>query len=191
MPKTLGDSLKATLRHAALALPWIRDWRDRGYFSPDVRRQRFVNYFFKAVFRMNADCPWSVHYTSRVVSPDRIRIGKDVERSFMQSGSCYIQGGNGIEIGEGTVFGPGVKIVSANHDPKDLDRWLPDPPIHIGRNCWIGANAIILPGVELGDGVTVGAGAVVTRSFPAGAIAVGNPARALPEEPRADEVSDG
>jgi maltose O-acetyltransferase len=60
-----------------------------------------------------------------------------------------------------------------------LDRHLPAEPIRIGKGCWIGANAVILPAVQLGDRVVVGAGAVVTKSFPADSVIVGNPARAL------------
>jgi len=99
--------------------------------------------------------------------------------SFAASGGCYIQGNNGIEFGDDTIFAPGVKIVSANHSRSDLSKWDPAAPIRIGKRCWIGANAIILPGAQLGDDVVVGAGAVVTRDFPSGTIVVGVPAQAL------------
>lgn len=181
---------REALRGMFLRVPLIRSWYDRGYFNHDVRRQRFANYVFKVMFRVNADCPWSVHFTSCVVAPERIEIGVGVERSFMFSGGCYVQGGNGIQIGDGTVFGPGVKIVSANHDRQYLDRWVTDRPIRIGRRCWIGANAVILPGVELADDVTVGAGAVVTRSFPEHAIVGGSPARILRQQTGTDEARD-
>lgn len=174
---------RAVLRKIVFAIPLTREWYRRGYFNRAVRKQRFVNYFFKRVFGVNADVPWSVHFTSRVVVPTRIKFGEGVERSFMFSGGCYIQGGNGIEIGDGTIFAPGVKIISANHDPQDLSQWKPDRPIKIGKNCWIGANAVILPGVELGDNVIVGAGAVVTKSFPGNVIVAGNPARIIRELP--------
>ena len=84
-------------------------------------------------------------------------------------------------FGEGTVFASGLTIISANHNEKDL--WHGKPPaskkIIIGRNCWIGANVIILPGVQLNDGVIVGAGSVVTKSFGKNLVIAGNPARAL------------
>ena len=160
----------------------------RGYFSPSIRRQRFVNFIFQRILRQNADSPWSVHYTSRVTLPHKIKIGDGVAKSFMLSGGCYIQGGNGIEIGEGTIFAPGVKIISANHDPHNLrQKWISERPIKIGRHCWIGANAVILPGVELGDHVIVGAGTVVTKAFPDGATIVGNPARELDKPPEERE----
>ena len=171
---------RVVLRKIVFAIPLTREWYRRGYFNRAVRKQRFVNYLFKMVFGVNADVPWSVHFTSRVTVPTRIKFGEGLERSFMFSGGCYIQGGNGIEIGDGTIFAPGVKIISANHNPEDLNRWLPDDkPIKIGKNCWIGANAVILPGVELGDHVVVGAGAVVTKSFPGGVVIAGNPAKII------------
>lgn len=123
-----------------------------------------------------------VHYTSIVKSPKKIVIGKNVWISFAVSGNCYFQGINGIQIGDDTIFAPGIKIISANHDPKDLARHIPADPIKIGKKCWLGVSAIILPGVELGDGTVVGAGAVVTRSFPANSILVGNPAKNINNE---------
>jgi maltose O-acetyltransferase len=85
-----------------------------------------------------------------------------------------------VTIGDGTQIGPGVQILTADHprDPAqrraglDLGR-----PIAIGRNVWIGAAAIILPGVTVGDDAIVGAGAVVTRDVRPGATVVGNPAK--------------
>jgi acetyltransferase-like isoleucine patch superfamily enzyme len=130
-----------------------------------------------------------VNYTSRVICPERIAIGQDVWVSFAVSGSCYIQGGNGIRIGDKTIFAPGIKIISANHDPHKGMQWLFSPPIEIGSDCWIGANAVILPGVKLGDGCVVGAGAVVTKSFPANSILMGVPAKSK-SRPRQNVESD-
>jgi acetyltransferase-like isoleucine patch superfamily enzyme len=118
-----------------------------------------------------------VHYTSKV-SGD-IRIGKDVWISFAVSGGCYIQGLNGIVIDDETIFAPGVKIISANHDLDDFANIVPCGPITIGKRCWIGANAVILPEVTLGDGVVVGAGSVVTRSFAENSVVAGNPAQLI------------
>nr|WP_240893989.1 acyltransferase [Limisphaera ngatamarikiensis] len=136
-----------------------------------------VNVFFQRILQINGSIPWQVHFTSRVTG--NITIGRNVWKSFALSGGCYIQGINGVEIGDDTIFAPGVKIISANHDPRDYSRWIPAPPIRIGKRCWIGANAVILPGVQLGDDVIVGAGAVVTKSFPSGSVLVGVPARPL------------
>lgn len=136
-----------------------------------------LNVLVQRIFGVNRNTPWMVNYTSRVICPERITIGQDVWVSFAVSGGCYIQGGNGIYIGAKTLFAPGVKIISANHDPDKEMQWMPSPPVEIGRECWIGANAVILPGVKLGDGCVVGAGAVVTKSFPAHTIVIGVPAQ--------------
>ncbi|MCP5522045.1 MAG: acyltransferase [Verrucomicrobiales bacterium] len=135
---------------------------------------RSVNFLFQRVIGLNRGCPWPVNFTSVVTSAENIRIHPTVRASFAISGGCYIQGLNGIEIGAHTLFAPGVKIISANHDLGNYDTWVASGPIRIGGGCWIGANAVILPGVELGDGVVVGAGAVVTRSFEPGAIIGGS-----------------
>jgi acetyltransferase-like isoleucine patch superfamily enzyme len=136
-----------------------------------------INIFFQRILGINSCTPWMVHFTSRVTG--RVEIGKQVEKSFAVSGSCYIQGYNGIYIGDNTIFGPSVKIISSNHDPKDLSRNIKTSPIIIGKNCWIGTNAVILPGVKLGDNVIVGAGSVVTKSFPANSTIVGVPAKQI------------
>jgi acetyltransferase-like isoleucine patch superfamily enzyme len=136
-----------------------------------------VNFFFQRFLGLNNNIPWMVHFTSTVFGD--ISIGKNVERSFALSGSCYIQGINGIIIDDNTIFAPGVKIISANHSKNNINKWDSIKPIWIGKNCWIGANAIILPGVQLEDNVIVGAGAVVTQNFSTNSIIVGNPARQL------------
>ena len=118
-----------------------------------------------------------VHFTSKVKG--RITIGENVWVSFAASGGCYIQGINGIEIGDNTIFAPGVKIISANHSKSDLNKWDKTSPIRIGKNVWIGANAVILPGVEIGDHAVIGAGSVVTHDVPSHAVAAGVPAKVI------------
>lgn len=69
-------------------------------------------------------------------------------------------------------------LITANHIPGDLEKMTDPEPITIGEGCWIGMNAVVLPGVTLGPNTTVGAGAVVTKSFPGGhCVIAGNPAR--------------
>ena len=73
-----------------------------------------------------------------------------------------------------------MKIISANHDINDVARTqLSEEKVSIGDNVWIGANAIILPGVAIGNNCIIGAGSVVTKSFPSNCIIVGNPAKIL------------
>jgi acetyltransferase-like isoleucine patch superfamily enzyme len=102
-----------------------------------------------------------------------------VEKSMLLSGNCYFQAINGIRIGDDTIIAPGVKMISSNHDFVKLNSHQTAKPIVIGNKCWIGANAVILPGVCLGDHTIVAAGAIVTKSFPdGGQVLKGVPAQA-------------
>jgi acetyltransferase-like isoleucine patch superfamily enzyme len=134
--------------------------------------------FWKWVMRQNRRVPWPVHFTSQVVCPGKVKLGRATYPG--DSPHCYIQAINGIEIGDFTNLAPGVGLISANHDPLDNTKHLPGRPLRLGAHCWVGINAVILPEVELGDYTIVGAGAVVTRSFPEGSCVIaGNPARKL------------
>lgn len=87
-----------------------------------------------------------------------------------------------IYVGDNTMFGPNVTIATAGHpiDPQLRERGLQyNMPVRIGKNCWLGAGVIVLPGVTVGDNVVVGAGSVVTKDIPSNVVAVGNPCRVL------------
>ena len=87
-----------------------------------------------------------------------------------------------IYVGESTMFGPNVTIATAGHpiDPELRAKGLQyNMPVHIGRNCWLGAGVIVMPGVTIGANTVIGAGSVVTKDIPAGVVAVGNPCRVL------------
>lgn len=89
-----------------------------------------------------------------------------------------------IYVGDYTMFGPNVTIATAGHPilPELREKqYQYNAPVHIGRCCWIGAGAIVLPGVTIGDNVVVGAGSVVTKDLPSNVVAVGNPCRVLRE----------
>lgn len=91
-----------------------------------------------------------------------------------------------IYIGDYTMIGPNVTIASAGHPLQpELRRqgYQYNKPVHIGKNCWIGAGAVIVPGVTVGDNVVIGAGSVVTKDLPSNVVAVGNPCRVLREIP--------
>ena len=87
-----------------------------------------------------------------------------------------------IYIGDCTMLGPNVVIATAGHplNPELRSRGLQyNLPVHIGRNCWLGAGVIVMPGVTIGDDTVIGAGSVVTKDIPSGVVAVGNPCRVL------------
>ena len=87
-----------------------------------------------------------------------------------------------IYVGDGTMFGPGCVIATAGHpiDPELREKtYQYNFPVHIGRNCWLGAGVIVLPGVTIGDNAVIGAGSVVTKDIPDWSIAAGNPCKVL------------
>ena len=86
-------------------------------------------------------------------------------------------------MGDNVWVGPGVGIVSADHDLSNYEAHKPSTPIHIGSNVWIGMNTVILAGVTIGDNVAIGAGSIVTKDIPANSIAAGVPCRVLREKP--------
>lgn len=97
-----------------------------------------------------------------------------------------------IYIGDYTMFGPNVTLVTASHalSPRLREKQAEyNKPIHIGKNVWIGAGAIVLPGLTIGDGAVIGAGSVVTHDVPKNAIVVGNPAHILRYLNEDDEVT--
>lgn len=125
------------------------------------------------------DAYWPVHKNSQVNDPKNIYCG--IETSPGYSPGCYIQAKGKIYIGDYTQIAANVGIVSSNHLLEDSRKHKIEE-IHIGKYCWIGMGAVIMPGVTLGDYTIVGAGAVVTKSFPEGFCVIGgNPARLIKE----------
>ena len=89
-----------------------------------------------------------------------------------------------IYVGDYTMIGPNVTIATAGHPilPELREKaYQFNQPVHIGRNCWLGAGVVVLPGVTIGDNSVIGAGSVVTKDIPANVVAVGNPCRVLRE----------
>ena len=116
-----------------------------------------------------------------------ISLGRDAFLNF----GCVILDVAAVEIGEGVQIGPAVQIYAADHprDPAQRRDGLEfGRPVRFGPFAWIGGGAIILAGVTIGEDAVIGAGSVVTRDVPAGATAVGNPARTVQ---RASTLGEG
>ena len=142
-----------------------------GYHTPEELRKLFsqligqpVDESFGLFPPFYTDCGKNIH------------IGKQV---FINMG-CKFQDQGGIFIEDGALIGHNVVLATLNHAmrPERRGDMLP-APIHIGKRVWIGSNAAVLPGVTIGDGAIVAAGAVVTRDVPENTIVGGVPARVL------------
>lgn len=123
---------------------------------------------WQKILGFNRHCSWPVSPFIKVGPAENIIFDVDDLNNFQDFGSYFQCFAAKIIIGKGTYIGPNVGIITANHDPLDLDRHLLGKDVVIGKSCWIGMNAVILPGVHIGDHTVVGAGSVVTKSFPEG-----------------------
>lgn len=116
-----------------------------------------------------------------------VHMGHDVYANF----NLTLVDDADIYIGDYCMFGPNVTVATAGHP---IDAGLRrqglqfNMPVHIGSNVWIGAGAVILPGVTIGNDVVIGAGSVVTKDIPSGVVAVGNPCRILREIGEHDRI---
>lgn len=130
-------------------------------------------------FTCGKNCRIEVFGDGKICLGDNVRIGDNV----------HIAASELVEIGEESLFASKVYISDTSHgnygesgsspdEPPNV-RPLVSNPIHIGRNVWLGENVVVLPGVTIGDGCIVGASATVTKSLPAGCIAVGTPAKPI------------
>jgi acetyltransferase-like isoleucine patch superfamily enzyme len=167
-------NLRKLLLTLSDTIPFVRVIRQtRGTAGPVSIR----TWFIQKVIGINRQAYWPMHFSSFAGNVANIRIGVGTAPGL--SSGCYIQGIGKLEIGDYTIIAPNVGIITANHD-------LYDYTVHqssfvkIGKYCWIGMNAVILPGVTLGDHTVVAAGSVVTKSFVEGyCVIAGNPAKLM------------
>lgn len=134
----------------------------------DQRRAMLMNQFAACGDGVSVQWPVIINH------PDHLRVGDRVSINAF----VHIWALGGVTIGDDTLIASHVAITSLTHDPqaKLYSASHQARPIVIGRNVWIGAHAVILPGVTIGDGAIVGAGAVVTRDVAPGVTVVGVPA---------------
>jgi acetyltransferase-like isoleucine patch superfamily enzyme len=155
----------------------------KSYYKKIPKGLLCLNFVIQRIFRVNSDVPFSVYFTNSIYGFENIILPENsasIKISFAVSGGCYftIFPGTTLEIGENTIWAFNVCIQTGNHDLYDRNVYH-TKSVKIGKNCWIGNNATILSGVELGDNVTVGANSVVTKSFPSNVVIGGVPARVL------------
>ena len=109
-----------------------------------------------------------------------VHFGKNIYANF----NLTLVDDTHIYVGDCTMFGPNVVVAAAGHPilPELREQgYQYNMPVHIGKNCWLGAGVIVLPGVTIGDNTVIGAGSVVTKDIPSNVVAVGNPCRVLRE----------
>ena len=121
--------------------------------------------------------------------PFRCDYGKQISigKRFFANFNFTVLDEAPVTIGDDCFIGPNVSIYTACHSTDPIERntrqeWA--KPVTIGNNVWIGGSVTILPGVSIGDNVTIGAGSVVTRDIPSNTVAVGNPCKVIKQNPK-------
>ena len=141
-------------------------WAWRGIFRSFKLRRRGIRF--------------PVGRNTRISNGKNLKFDVSSMNVFQQPGCFYQNYEAPITIGKDVHIAANVGIITQNHNPENPDEHLPAKEVSIGDHCWIGMNAMILPGVHLGEYTTVGAGAVVTHSFENGhCVIAGNPARVI------------
>lgn len=139
-------------------------------------------FFMQKIVGINRKVPFPVNHNVTVTNYKNMEFHRDNITIFQKPGNYYQASGAKIIIGKDSYIACNVGMVTANHDLTDLSKHTGGKDIVIGPNSWIGLNSVILPGVVLGPHTIVGAGAIVTKSFPEGyCVIAGNPAKKIKE----------
>lgn len=141
--------------------------------------------------------------SSRIQGPIQFHYGvhTKIGKNFFANFNFTVQDDGEVIIGDDCNFGPNVTIATPVHPMLPEERralYAPDgspahlcwaKPVRIGSDCWLGANVVVCPGVTIGEGCVIGAGAVVTRDIPPHSFAAGNPCRVIREITDADSMA--
>ena len=164
--------------------------------DPDLMREQLA--CLDRLYDFNQTRPSELELRTKLLRELLAEVGENcyVEPPLHANWGCHTHFGNNVYanfnltlvddtdifVGDSVMFGPNVTLATAGHpvDP-ELRRKAAqfNLPIRIGNNVWIGANAVVLPGITIGDNSVIGAGSVVTRDVPPDVVAVGNPCRVL------------
>ena len=179
--KRLMRSIRPVLNFS-LSLFFQRQYLTGRHFDPGLGGYvwAFRAAWTRSILRLAPPMPWPTALSCHISKAENLRFHPDDLNNF-QSPGTYFQNFNGcIYLGRGSFIGPNVGIITSNHRSDDLDSHEAGQDVVIGERCWIGMNAVVLPGVQLGPSTVVAAGAVVTKSFPEGHAMIGGvPAKVL------------
>lgn len=163
------------LREQLVYLDSLREYNEIPHVQMEKRREKLKEMFAEIGDGCYVESPFYSNFGGR-----NVHFGNGVYANF----NLTLVDDTHIYVGDYTMIGPNVTIATAGHPilPQLRQQGLQyNMPVRIGRNCWLGAGVIVLPGVTIGDNVVVGAGSVVTKDLPSNVVAVGSPCRVLRE----------
>lgn len=157
----------------AQCLERLYDYNHTRPFETEKRKALLQEMFAEIGEGCYIEPPFHANWAGR-----HVHFGRNVYANF----NLTLVDDTHIYVGDATMFGPNVTVASGGHPilPELREQGYQfNMPVRIGRNCWIGAGVMIVPGVTIGENTVIGAGSVVTKDIPANVVAVGNPCRVL------------
>ena len=151
----------------------LKQYNDIPHVQLEKREQKLKEMLAEVGEGCYIESPFFANFGGR-----HVHLGKGVYANF----NLTLVDDTHIYIGDYTMIGPNVTIATAGHPilPQLRQQGLQfNMPVHIGKNCWLGAGVIVLPGVSIGDNTVIGAGSIVTKDIPANVVAAGNPCRVM------------
>ena len=171
MRRAINNLISVALSFIRLSLMKLFNWKGL-FFSPVERLSPNVVTEFNRGSVVKLGKMVRAHSGTKIKVRNRaeLTIGDNVRINYY----CIIACHDRIEIGEGTEFGPSVYLYDHDHDYRAglKEEKYKTAPITIGKNCWIGANTVILRGTTLGDNCVVGAGSVINGNYPDNSIII-------------------
>jgi maltose O-acetyltransferase len=165
-----SDAELTAMRKRARAL--MRAYQATTEEQPAERARIIGTLFGRIGARFEIEPPFYCDYGVNIFAGDRL---------YLNFG-CVVLDVNEVHLGDNVFVGPRAQILTASH-PLEAHVRVRGPelgfPVRIGNNVWLGAGAIVCPGVTIGDDTTIGAGSVVVKDLPAGVLAAGNPVRVI------------
>lgn len=156
-----------------LLLDTLREYNEIPHVDMARRENKLREMFAEIGEGCYVESPFHANFAGK-----HVHFGRNVYANF----NLTLVDDTHIYVGDNTMIGPNVTIATAGHPicPELRERGMQyNMPVSIGRNCWLGAGVVVLPGVTIGDNTVIGTGSIVTRDIPSGVIAVGNPCRIL------------
>lgn len=147
---------------------------------------RVRNAFYRHILKVKLDKTSLIYWGARFFRPNGITIGDHT----IVGDHAFLDGRNGLIVGSNVNIASEVRIWTEQHDITDAEFGISGGPVFIENWVFIGSRVTILPGVRIGEGTVVGAGAVVARDLPSWSVAVGVPARVVKARPEVRYVLD-
>ena len=163
-------------------LDTLREYNEIPHVQLQRREEKLRSMFAELGENCYVESPFHANFAGK-----HVHFGKNIYANF----NLTLVDDSHIYVGDYTMIGPNVTIATAGHpiNPELRKRGLQYAiPVHIGKNCWLGAGVVVLPGVTIGDNVVIGAGSIVTRDIPSNVVAAGNPCRILREVGEKDRM---